>query len=243
MNKAEYEEKSRKLKLPCRCPLVGKCMRWAETVFQCETMDLDENPRQIINNTIGYLISEGRVTPKDSIEMLPIVTADREWPGASTSRTRYGDETWVRETVYRNACPDYTLKVGFTLPGSDEPVAIRTAWIVEDSEGRKSSAGVATAHFSECLEFIRHEWQQRSEPSGSKRKSKISPRVRFRVFKRDGFKCVYCNAKASEGATLEADHKISVKDGGTDEESNLVCACWDCNRGKGKTSISLTEYQ
>lgn len=235
MNKAEYEEKSRKLKLPCKCPLVGKCMRWAETVYQCETMDAAINPRPIQDTAVGYLISEGRITAGESVELLPIVTADREWPGASMSRDRVGDR-WSSETVYRNVCPDYTLHAGFTLPGSKEPVAIKTAWIVDDSEGHVGAAGVVTSHFSECLEFIRHQWERTMSSPASKRQP-ISPRLRFSILHRDGFKCVYCGASKDDGVRLEADHKISVKDGGTNDPSNLVASCRMCNGGKGAKSV------
>jgi 5-methylcytosine-specific restriction endonuclease McrA len=36
---------------------------------------------------------------------------------------------------------------------------------------------------------------------------------------------------------LEIDHRVPKAAGGTDDESNLVTSCRDCNRGKGKTLI------
>ena len=61
----------------------------------------------------------------------------------------------------------------------------------------------------------------------------ISKRVRFEVFKRDGFQCVYCGAHPSETVLLEVDHVHPVAEGGTNDIENLVTACCDCNRGKG----------
>jgi hypothetical protein len=55
--------------------------------------------------------------------------------------------------------------------------------------------------------------------------------VRFDVFRRDNFTCVYCGA-SSPDVVLECDHKVPVAKGGKDDQENLVTACFDCNRGK-----------
>lgn len=66
----------------------------------------------------------------------------------------------------------------------------------------------------------------------------ISKKLRFEVFKRDGFKCAYCGAVPSATVLLECDHIKPVVEGGTNEIDNLVTACWDCNRGKGGRSLT-----
>lgn len=72
----------------------------------------------------------------------------------------------------------------------------------------------------------------------SKGKRAIIPQgVRFDVFRRDNFKCVYCGASSPE-VTLECDHVVAVANGGSDDISNLVTACWDCNRGKGAKVVA-----
>ena len=65
----------------------------------------------------------------------------------------------------------------------------------------------------------------------------ISKKIRFEVFKRDGFVCQYCGAHPPN-VVLEVDHIISVRDRGTDDENNLVTACFNCNRGKGAEPLS-----
>ena len=60
----------------------------------------------------------------------------------------------------------------------------------------------------------------------------ISKRKRFIIFRRDKYTCRYCG-RTSPAVTLEVDHKIPRSQGGTDDEDNLVTACFDCNRGKG----------
>jgi len=59
----------------------------------------------------------------------------------------------------------------------------------------------------------------------------LSNALRFRVLTRDRFTCVYCGRRAPDVA-LEVDHVTPVARGGRDEETNLVTACFSCNRGK-----------
>ena len=59
----------------------------------------------------------------------------------------------------------------------------------------------------------------------------ISRRLRFEILRRDGHTCRYCGGKAPDVA-LTVDHVIPTTLGGSDEPSNLVAACADCNAGK-----------
>lgn len=61
---------------------------------------------------------------------------------------------------------------------------------------------------------------------------KLSKKLRFNVFKRDEFVCQYCGRKPP-AVVLEVDHVQSVKDGGSNDDYNLITSCFDCNRGKG----------
>lgn len=70
----------------------------------------------------------------------------------------------------------------------------------------------------------------------SKRKS-LSKKVRFEVFKRDQFTCQYCGSTPPK-AILEVDHINPVFNGGSNDFDNLITACFDCNRGKGKNKLS-----
>lgn len=64
-------------------------------------------------------------------------------------------------------------------------------------------------------------------------RTSIGQKKRFEVFQRDNHTCRYCGKKSLDGVQLEVDHIIPVASGGTDELSNLITACFDCNRGKG----------
>lgn len=58
--------------------------------------------------------------------------------------------------------------------------------------------------------------------------------VRLFIFERDKYTCRYCGAT---GVKLECDHKIPISKGGTNEKSNLLTACRDCNRKKSNKSL------
>lgn len=60
--------------------------------------------------------------------------------------------------------------------------------------------------------------------------------IRFSIFKRDAFACQYCG-RTPPVVVLEIDHIVAVSSGGKDNLDNLITACFDCNRGKGASSL------
>jgi hypothetical protein len=62
--------------------------------------------------------------------------------------------------------------------------------------------------------------------------SAISPKLRFEILERDGFRCQLCGTTAQHRARLEIDHKVPKKLGGSDKPENLWTLCFSCNRGK-----------
>lgn len=69
-------------------------------------------------------------------------------------------------------------------------------------------------------------------------RKQISKKIRFEVFKRDGFKCQYCGASAPD-IILHVDHIKPVSKGGKNTITNLITACSGCNLGK--SDIELTD--
>ena len=63
----------------------------------------------------------------------------------------------------------------------------------------------------------------------------LSKRLRFEVFRRDNHTCRYCGATAPD-VKLTVDHVTPQVLGGTDDPTNLVTACQDCNSGKSSSS-------
>ncbi|WP_081670378.1 HNH endonuclease [Rhizobium leucaenae] len=70
-----------------------------------------------------------------------------------------------------------------------------------------------------------------------RKRDPISQGVRFDVFRRDNFTCVYCGRSSPE-VTLHCDHVEAHSKGGSDDKSNLVTACIDCNLGKSTKSVN-----
>lgn len=64
---------------------------------------------------------------------------------------------------------------------------------------------------------------------------RMKPSLRFAVLERDGFRCVYCGASASNG--LHVDHLDPSSKGGEDDFYNFVTACQDCNLGKSNHEL------
>lgn len=60
----------------------------------------------------------------------------------------------------------------------------------------------------------------------------ISASTRFKILKRDGYRCSICGRDAKDGVKLEIDHKVAVANGGSSDDDNLWTLCFECNRGK-----------
>lgn len=60
----------------------------------------------------------------------------------------------------------------------------------------------------------------------------IAPGKRFEILSRDGFSCQYCRA-SGDGVELHVDHIHPRSLGGSNDASNLITACKECNLGKG----------
>jgi hypothetical protein len=78
--------------------------------------------------------------------------------------------------------------------------------------------------------------RERSAQAGARKP--LSKRVRFEVFKRDGFRCRYCGATPDQ-RLLQVDHIVAVANGGTNAMLNLATSCQPCNAGKGATPLEL----
>lgn len=63
-------------------------------------------------------------------------------------------------------------------------------------------------------------------------RSEMTLKLRYKIMKRDNFKCTICGKSMPE-VELCVDHIIQVCKGGTSEENNLRTLCNLCNAGKG----------
>lgn len=62
---------------------------------------------------------------------------------------------------------------------------------------------------------------------------------RLGIYIRDGFTCMYCgrDLKNAPAADVTLDHLIACSKGGTNENTNLVCACRSCNSSRGDRDL------
>lgn len=82
--------------------------------------------------------------------------------------------------------------------------------------------------------------KRRRRHNGKERASTVSVAIRRKVFRRDHYKCCYCNEQVSmvnfpdvrEPHDATVDHIVPVAKGGVDEMWNLVTACCSCNSKK-----------
>ena len=63
-------------------------------------------------------------------------------------------------------------------------------------------------------------------------RGKVSNKMRFEIFARDGHRCRYCGI-SGQYANLEIDHIISISKGGKSTYDNLQTLCHKCNFEKG----------
>lgn len=71
---------------------------------------------------------------------------------------------------------------------------------------------------------------------GAERLMAVTKRVRYEVLRRDNHACRYCGGVAPD-VSLTIDHVTPVALGGSDDPSNLVAACRDCNAGKSSVPV------
>lgn len=63
-------------------------------------------------------------------------------------------------------------------------------------------------------------------------RGKVSNKLRFAVYERDGYRCRFCGRNDDE-VNLEIDHIIPISKGGKSTLDNLQTLCHDCNVEKG----------
>ena len=99
-------------------------------------------------------------------------------------------------------------------------------------EVRKLIAGPTVFICDECVELCNDICGWKIIRPADER-TKITPKVRYDVFERDGHRCCSCGTRVGAGITLHVDHIIPVSRGGLSTLDNLQTLCATCNLGKG----------
>jgi hypothetical protein len=82
-----------------------------------------------------------------------------------------------------------------------------------------------------------HESEEGLEAQSHFEREPIGKRLRFEIFKRDRFRCVYCG-RTPPVIVLHVDHFVPVAGGGDNDPANLFTSCSDCNLGKSDKLIA-----
>lgn len=106
--------------------------------------------------------------------------------------------------------------------------------------GKKQWAGMTPPRVSRFITTISRikDWDlytgapPRRETSNDAERAKLTPDLRYRVLKRDGYRCRACGSGPEQGAILQIDHIKAIANGGLTEYSNLQALCSMCNLGK-----------
>lgn len=233
MDKEQYFAKSRKKELPPRCPLLGHCDRWAQTIFFYQFFDSETYSHRKIDY-LQKLTESGIISADFNEKSIKIIAEHPEF---------LRDEERVS---YRNMCPEVNLfdenNALFFAKGtasiSGEYDSYRMKY------GQKGLNNYSERHYEECLEFSSFIYDNLDKNKLSKffvekrkRRIPISTKLRFEIFTRDNFKCQYCARTISDGIKLEIDHKTPIAEGGTDNYDNLITSCNECNNGKSNKIV------
>lgn len=135
--------------------------------------------------------------------------------------------------IHSMLCTDREARrlLNLTLERLDQEVQVGD----EPTKLRRVQGGSWTGRWR-CPDGVVRQFIERRSTRKQQAREGMRPSTRWAVLERDGFKCRYCGRAAPE-VELVVDHARSVIDGGTNEESNLVAACFDCNSGKGRRSV------
>lgn len=84
------------------------------------------------------------------------------------------------------------------------------------------------------IEYYLREYQklQTNKESAVYQRQLMTPKLRYKILKRDKFRCTICGRSQNDGAKLHVDHIKPVSKGGKTEENNLRTLCDICNLGK-----------
>lgn len=117
----------------------------------------------------------------------------------------------------------------------DYTVTIR--WTYRSPQGRNYYSR-HSIFSKEHVNWLLNVWTREMEEKETRQaqiareRAAMSPSLRYKVLKRDGYRCRICGSTAADGVKLEVDHIYPVSLGGKTELSNLQTLCERCNRGK-----------
>lgn len=115
---------------------------------------------------------------------------------------------------------------------------VRVSWSYTSPAGRNSYVDSEMFDLIDVACQIKRTYERLSyEETARYQRSLITNSVRFKVFRRDGYRCQICGRTQADGVKLVVDHIIPVAKGGTSDMDNLQTLCFECNSGKSAHSM------
>lgn len=96
------------------------------------------------------------------------------------------------------------------------------------------SAKYQTEEISKRYQLLQKQlaYQNSEEMRKKRARSQMTPKLRYSILKRDGFRCQICGRTQDDGVKLHVDHILPVSKGGETVPNNLRTLCEECNLGK-----------
>ena len=114
------------------------------------------------------------------------------------------------------------------LPGADIDAVMYGGLLVYTPTEAEWAAIVKSTDDPKYLDALRKIWLRKAQRV-------ISGKVQQIIWRRDGFRCMYCDRQMGD-VQLTIDHFVPLDQGGENNEHNYVSACRKCNLEKGNTS-------
>lgn len=145
-------------------------------------------------------------------------------------------ERWAFICLLCLACESKTSGI---IHGDDEDIAAECGY-ESDEDWNRYKEKLVKKRFITILDngnILINEWDEKYKATEYKTTPRNIPDwhlLRFSVFQRDNYTCVYCGAKTEP---LHCDHVIPYSKGGSNDMDNLATSCQFCNTSKGNKTL------
>ena len=205
---------------------------------QFDRFDYDKAFQQVVNENKITFYKWLRITTMNAQEyeryQPQIERAYERTPKEEIPVNRLNQQLW--DTMEKDLCSDAILRPALLVN-----VIIEAKYT---SPGGKNTYNDFRKYDRDDLCLMLKHVKELEEVQNSKeyQRKKMSPKLRYEVLKRDGFRCAICGRGREDGVKLEVDHIIPISKGGKTIMTNLRTLCMDCNRGKGAQYEEEDEY-
>jgi hypothetical protein len=218
MDEKKYYEISSQKKLLNRCPILEKCSRRADTIYQFSEYDHDKT----FSDTDGFdvLIRLG-ILPKNFRENQINIQGER--PFLIRGKDHY---------YFSNVCPEVNLFDG------ENALSPKTACVeggYDKHYNDPKSRVIKCQHYSECPEYSHYIFHQNLKVGTKKKRKYISQKVKATLQQEIHSKCPFC--VSTEVGHFEVHHIDGNPE--NNDYMNLLMVCPTCHSKITKQDITM----